>query len=362
MKIRLQSSWEIKKSDGMIELFSGTKRKKYGIKSKYPALISFLDALKEGIEYPDNIPFEAERSGLKEEIAHNLIKNLRENGILFEDSNDPSSLLPQETIYDRQIRFFRSFERDLLSGEVFNENLQNSTVLIAGLGGYGSWIALLCARMGIRTIIGVDFDRVDQTNLHRQVTYDRHDIGLLKVEACEKKLKEADPTINFIGKNLKIKSIQDLISLLDGVSLVINPFSYVPSQKALNHPAGLVAQAALLAGIPCLTFGGSWIGPLTLPGKTPCYLCTVKTLENDTDLDPEHRNSNIQKRAFAPPIATCCSMAAFEAARFLSKCDTPQILHGLIQLDVFNFSNSKFLKIKSSSDCPHCDNIFEGAI
>lgn len=187
MKIRLQSSWAIKQSGGVIELFSATKRKKYGIKSKHPALISFLNALKDGIEYPDNIPFEAERSGLKEEIAHSLIKNLKKNGILFEDSNDPSSLLLQETIYDRQIRFFRSFERDSLSGEIFNENLQNSTVLIAGLGGYGSWIALLCARMGIRTIIGVDFDRVDQTNLHRQVIYDRHDIGSLKVEACEKK-------------------------------------------------------------------------------------------------------------------------------------------------------------------------------
>lgn len=178
----------------------------------------------------------------------------------------------------------------------------------------------------------------------------------------KKKLKEADPTINFIGQNVKIESTEDLIGLLDCVNLVINPFSYVPSEKALSHPAGIVAQAALLAGKPCLTFGGSWIGPLTIPKKTPCYLCTISILEADTDLDPDHRNPNIQKRAFAPPIATCCSMAAFEAARFFSQCDTPQILHGLIQLDVFNFSNSKFLPIKSSSDCPHCNSIFEGAI
>lgn len=362
MKIRLQSSWEIKQSDGWIELFSGTKQKKYGIKSKHPAFNLFLNALKEGIEYPDSIPLEAERSGLKEETAHNLIKNLKEHGILFEDSNDPSSLLPQETTYDRQIRFFRSFERDRLSGEVFNENLQNSTVLIAGLGGYGSWIALLCARMGVRTIIGVDFDRVDQTNLHRQVIYDHHDIGSLKVEACEKKLKAADSTINFIGQNLKIESAEDLIDLLDGVDLVINPFSYVPSHKALKHPSGIVTQAALLAGKSCLTFGGSWIGPLTIPRKTPCYLCTIRMLEADTDLDPDHRNPNIQKRAFAPPIATCCSMAAFEASRFLSKCDTSQVLNGLIQLDVFNFSKSKFLKIKNHSDCLYCNCIFEGAI
>lgn len=359
MKIRLQSSWSIKQVGETIEIFSSTMRKKYGIKSEYPGLISFLNTLKDGIEYPSNVSLEAKHSGIKEEVANGLIKRLKENNILFEDNNDSSLLLPQETLYDRQIRFFRSFERKNVSGEKLNENLQNSTILIAGLGGYGSWISLLCARMGIRTIIGVDFDKVDQTNLHRQITYDQSDVGLLKVEACGKKLKAADDTINFIGKNLKIESTSDLINLLDGVSLVINPFSYLPFQKAFNHPAGLVSQAALLAEKPCLTFGGSWIGPITVPGQTPCYCCTVRMLEKYTDLDPDHRNPNIQKRAFVPPIATCCSMAAFEVARFLSKCDNSQILNGLIQLDVFNFSNSKFVEIRSSPDCPYCINKFE---
>jgi hypothetical protein len=295
----------------------------------------------------------AKENGISETSIYSLIESLKENGILLEESDSPPSS-PQDTLYDRQIRFFRSFERREASGEELNEKLQNRTILIAGLGGYGSWIALLCARMGIRNIIGIDFDHVEIANLHRQVIYGHQDVGFLKVVACEKKIKEADPEINFIGKNLKITCPEDLSDLMEKVDLVLNPFSYEPSKKALHHPAGIVAQAALFARKPCLTFGGSWVGPLNFPGETPCYFCTVRMLELQTDLDPDHRNSNIQKRAFAPPIATCCSMAAFEAARFLSKCDTSQIMNGLIQLDVFAFSNSNFLHIKRDSDCPFC--------
>lgn len=355
MKLRLQSSWKIKKTeDGVIEFFSEIRKKKYGIKSKNSALYSFLDNFKLGIEYPKDILLEAKRNGISETSINSLIENLVKKEILIEDYEDMSYLLPKDTLYDRQIRFFRSFERKEFSGENLNENLQKSTVLIAGLGGYGSWIALLCARMGIRNIIGLDFDHVDITNLNRQIVYDRQDIGILKIKACEKKIKEADPDINFTGINLKITRAEDLTDLLEGVDLVFNPFSYVPSKKAIHHPAGIVSRAALFAKKPCLTFGGSWIGPLTILGKTPCYFCTVRTLEIKTDLDPEHRNAYIQKRAFAPPIATCCSMAAFEAARFLSKSDSPQVMEGLIQLDIFNFSYSNFLSLKRQTDCPFC--------
>lgn len=124
--------------------------------------------------------------------------------------------------------------------------------------------------------------------------------------------------------------------------------------KALNHPSGIIAYAALIKEKPCLTFGGSWIGPLTIPKKTSCYFCAIKTLELNGNLDPELRNQNIQKRAFAPPIAACCSIAVHEASRFLSKCDASQVLNGMIQLDMFSFSNSQYLPLEFTSSCIFC--------
>jgi molybdopterin-synthase adenylyltransferase len=355
MILRFQSSWEARKrEENVIEISSSLKRKKYEIRSENPSIFLFLNSLNKGIQYPDDLPEFAEKFCIKESSLHSLISKFKSYDILIESDKIKTDSL--NTIYDRQIRFFRTFENQTSSGEQINENLQSSTVLIVGLGGYGSWTALLCARMGIRNIIGIDFDSVEITNLHRQILYDRDDLGILKVKACEKKIKEADSEINFIGHCLKVSDPADLYPFIDNVDLVFNPFSYLPINKALNHPAGIIAKAALIKNKPCLNFGGSWIGPLTIPGQTPCYFCTIKTLELHGNIDPELRNQNIQKRAFAPPIATCCSIAVHEASRFLSGCDNSQVLNGMIQLDMFLFSNSQFLPLEYSSDCDFCNS------
>ncbi|WP_068468518.1 ThiF family adenylyltransferase [Candidatus Protochlamydia phocaeensis] len=354
MILRLQSSWEIRKKEGnVIEISSSFRKKKYEIKSENPSIFLFLNSLSKGIQYPEDLPKIAEKFGLKENSLHSLISKFKSYGIFIEDDKSPSPTL--ETLYDRQIRFFRTFENQTTSGEQINENLQNRTVLIVGLGGYGSWVALLCARMGIRNIIGIDFDRVEISNLHRQILYDRGDLGSLKIHACEKRIKEADSEINFVGHCLKVGGTEDLYPFMENIDLVFNPFSYLPSKKASDHPSGMIAQAAMIKGKPCLTFGGSWIGPLTIPSKSICYFCAIKALELNGNLDPELRNQNIQKRAFAPPIATCCSMAVHEASRFLSGCDDSQVLDGMIQLDMFAFSNSRYLPLEPSSECCFCN-------
>lgn len=350
MILRLQYSWEIKQDrEGHIQLFSSLKAKTYEIKSKTAGILPFLHSLKEGVKH-DDLEEIAKKCSLEKSTADSIISKLKAYGVIIEQDT-PISVQIDSTMYDRQIRFFRGFENQILTGETINDNLQDSTVLIVGLGGYGSWTALLCARMGIRNIIGVDFDSVEITNLHRQILYDRQDIGTPKVEACRKKIVEADPEINFIGHSLKVTSPESLYPLMNGVDLVLNPFSYLPVQKATNHPAGMVAQAAMQRRIPCLTFGGSWIGPLTIPGQTPCYFCTIKILEMNGNLDPDSRNQHIQKRAFAPPIAACCSLAVYEASRFLSKCDAPQVLRGIMQLDIVSFSKSRFLPLTCFQDC-----------
>ncbi len=127
-------------------------------------------------------------------------------------------------------------------------------------------------------------------------------------------------------------------------------------EKALNHPAGIIAHAAMIKRKPCLTFGGSWIGPLTIPGQTPCYFCAIKTLGLNSNFDPDSRNQNIQKRAFAPPIAACCSLAVFEASRFLSGCDISQVSNGVMQLNLFSFSNSVFLPLEYNPACIYCSS------
>jgi len=355
MIIRLQSSWEVHEIDkGILELSSSILGKGFGIKSQPRLLYPFLKALQEGIHYPDDLTALSLKFDLEESVLEKVINTLKMHGLIIQENEKPHAA--QDALYDRQVRFFRSFETQNISGEQLNSALQNRTVLIVGLGGYGSWTALLCSRIGIKNIVGIDFDIVEITNLHRQVLYDRTDLGQLKIKACEKKIRECDPDINFTGHSLKVNVPENLFEIMKGVDFVFNPFSYLSKYKAIQHIAGIVASAAITMKKPCLTFGGSWIGPLTIPENTPCYFCATRQLEGQSGLDPDDRNPHIQKRAFAPPIATCCSLAVFEASRYLSGCDKPQTLEGIMQLDVLSFSNSRFLPITRNKECAFCSS------
>jgi molybdopterin-synthase adenylyltransferase len=322
MIIRLQSSWEVRETDkDILEISSSILGKGFGIKSQSRLLYPLLKAMEEGIQYPDDLTTLSLKFGLEESDLEKVISTLKMNGLIIQENEKPHAA--QDTLYDRQVRFFRSFENQNISGEQLNSTLQDRSVLIVGLGGYGSWTALLCSRIGIKNIVGVDFDIVEITNLHRQVLYDRTDLGQLKIKACEKKIRESDPDINFTGHSLKVSVPENLFEIMEGVDFVFNPFSYLLKPKAVHHIAGMVAKAAITMKRPCLTFGGSWIGPLSIPGKTPCYFCATQQLRGQSGLDPDDRNPHIQKRAFAPPIATCCSLACLKL---------PDIYLGVINL------------------------------
>ena len=80
-------------------------------------------------------------------------------------------------------------------GSVAVEKLQAARVAVVGLGGLGSNIAILLARMGISHLHLIDFDEVDVSNLHRQ-QYFVEQVGLRKTEALASTLRKINPYIN----------------------------------------------------------------------------------------------------------------------------------------------------------------------
>ena len=77
-------------------------------------------------------------------------------------------------------------------GSDLYESFSKATVAVCGLGGLGSNIAIALARAGIGTLILIDYDRVDITNLHRQ-QYKVSQLGTYKTEALAENLKEIAP-------------------------------------------------------------------------------------------------------------------------------------------------------------------------
>ena len=73
--------------------------------------------------------------------------------------------------------------------------LKNSRVLIVGLGGLGSPVALYLAAAGVGELHLADFDRVDLSNLQRQIAHDTSSLGQPKVESAAKRLRAINPAI-----------------------------------------------------------------------------------------------------------------------------------------------------------------------
>ena len=90
--------------------------------------------------------------------------------------------------------------------------LQNKSVLILGVGGVGGYVAEALARSNIGTLILVDFDIVDETNINRQIIALKSTIGKKKVDVLEKRIKDINEECNVIkiDKFIDDKNLVDL--------------------------------------------------------------------------------------------------------------------------------------------------------
>lgn len=107
------------------------------------------------------------------------------------------------------------FERiELLIGKDNLNKIQSTKILIVGIGGVGGECALSLVRSGIKDIVIIDFDKVDITNINRQVVAFQSTIGKKKVDVLENIIKDINPECNvnkydiYLDKN-NIKEIFD---------------------------------------------------------------------------------------------------------------------------------------------------------
>ena len=91
--------------------------------------------------------------------------------------------------YDRQIRVPQI-------GLMGQEKLAHSRILIVGCGALGTYAAEQLARTGVNHLLLIDPDKVEESNLQRQTLFTQKDIGLAKVEAAQRRLKEINPELH----------------------------------------------------------------------------------------------------------------------------------------------------------------------
>ena len=122
------------------------------------------------------------------------------------------------------------------------ERLRAARVLIVGLGGLGSPVALYLAAAGVGTLGLVDFDLVDVSNLHRQLIHGTKDVGRPKVVSARERLQDVNPHVTVETHQVALSSANAL-GLIGSYDVVVDASDNFPTRYLVN-------DACVLAGVP----------------------------------------------------------------------------------------------------------------
>ena len=131
-------------------------------------------------------------------------------------------------------------------GKVGQQKLQEAKILVVGCGGLGSLIAVYLASSGIGKLHLIDFDRVDISNLHRQVFYSLQDVGFSKSERLANFITQRAPftEVSFSEEAVTKKNAIELISEFD---VIVDGTDSLPTKYLLND-ACVIHEKPLVYG------------------------------------------------------------------------------------------------------------------
>ncbi|MEM9294058.1 MAG: molybdopterin-synthase adenylyltransferase MoeB [Acidobacteriota bacterium] len=165
----------------------------------------------------------------------------------------------------------RRYSRHLIMPEVGLEGqkrLKAAKVLIVGAGGLGSPLGLYLAAAGIGELGLVDFDVVDESNLHRQVLYGQGDVGRPKIAAAFDRLREVNPHIRLNPHETRLSS-DNALELFADYDVIVDGTDNFPTRYLVN-------DACVLSGKPNV-YGSifRFEGQVSVfwAEKGPCYRC-----------------------------------------------------------------------------------------
>ena len=216
-------------------------------------------------------------------------------------------------------------------GQDGQKKLSNSSILIIGVGGLGSAASLYLTVSGIRKLTLVDFDSVDESNLSRQILFQKEDIGMNKAIVAKRKLEafNQDTLINAIEKRLNEDELREFIN---DSNLVIDATDNLESRLMINQIT--YEQRKPLCIGAAIRYEGHLITILNKDKNESCLNC-LYTLGDESLLDCDGIG------VLSPVVGIMGSMMAMEAIKTISGLNKGQ----KSTMSVFDLKNNIYNKI-----------------
>jgi adenylyltransferase/sulfurtransferase len=226
-------------------------------------------------------------------------------------------------------------------GVAGQEKLRAARVLIVGAGGLGSPAALYLAAAGCGTLGLVDFDRVDVSNLQRQVLFDTAALGQPKADAGRARLAALNPEIRVVAHALEL-SAANVRALLSGYDLVVDGSDRLSTRYLVNDACVLLGRPLISAAIH--RFEGQLM--TYVPGRGPCYRC----------LFPQGSDGVVANCAEAGVLGVLPgvlgTLEATEAIKLITGVGTP-LVGRLLTYDALELRFQEF-RVERRRDCAVC--------
>lgn len=239
--------------------------------------------------------------------------------------------------YNRQI-ILKAFD---FEGQ---EALKQSSILILGAGGLGCASSQYLATAGIGKLSLIDDDKVELSNLQRQVLHHDADIGKLKVESAAQALKELNPELEIVTVAKRLND-EALLSLVQGHDLVLDASDNVDTRNQLNRLC-YQTKTPLVSGAAIRMEGQ--VSVFTYQDESePCYQC-LSALFGSNAL------SCVEAGVMAPMVGIIGAVQAMEAIKVIAGLGKP-IQGKILMLDAMTMSWRE-MKLMKQPHCPTCSS------
>ena len=200
---------------------------------------------------------------------------------------------------------------EMLIGKEGMEKLKNAKVAVFGLGGVGSFVCEGLARSGVGGFVLVDFDKVDESNINRQIIATTKTIGRNKVDVMKERILDINPDANveihnefYLADSTSNIITEDLSYVVDCVDTIMAKIAIICKSKEIDVPV-----------MSCMGTGNKLDCPLARIMKKDLKKRNIKKLKvlyskehpintNDCEINQNENKHKVKGSvSFMPPVA-----------------------------------------------------------